>query len=1291
MNHDTTFNYSSNSSDDKPVNNQHSTERQDERSLKYQMSDNKDVQAAFDQLTRKDSLKNTDASSSASFTQRLIDRGVIVPSFPNWEDSKSTTQQELSSSSGSLANEFDSSAYYGLSPFVTSSFSGTGSHSYGTNNSNSDTSSKTPLNDSKYFSLRHRYERENKSSSHPYHLHHLQQKYKTRNHHREDGDNLYEEEEEEEDEEKEKKEEEDEDEADDEDDGDNKENDITTKKHFNSNKKRVGHSQYNQLYQHSHTGDSDIELSDEDLEKPSTNITFSNSKTSSSSHQLPLKKSTGNNLKQTIQPSLAKEFTSSDLIDDKESIPPPSSLDKLRKVMSMKGYKGFEQSNPIDNQNDEHPNKSNTTILQQLNHTHTKIYNEADAPYHMLSTSPQKSKRLTHKTPRSHLLQTAVYDLINGNANNVRDRYLFLFSDLLLICDPIMDENIIVGSNTLNNNVQDENRYRFRPNEGSLFQVKNIVELNKLTLYLTQEDIQQQQQQLNPPSSSSSLQSNFSSTPSAIPPRKIHPTMATALRKFESDAESGINFLIEKQLLTSDPLSIASFLFKIGDLNRSQLGKYLGDKKNSDVYDAFLDYFRLVGLRLDEALRILLTTFRLPSQWESLEYLIERFAKKWHDANQNVVKFHEDMVVKVVVSMLFLNSETWYDADSDRDVFWYARKRKEQRDRQRLTRRATAIDERKSVNRGLSPGTPGTASISSIESPTVGLRSKQLFNLQSHQSLRSHYQHRDSVAVEPLHYITALREKTGQSHKPTLKEYLERWSYFDQYTLVPHEFMEDMYKSISTERLETGWDNKTGPVKDDCNNNDGNNGDGMEDRRELINVIPHRLPTRIIKGVPSVPITLSITQPDPGLQIKLRGQDLVMEPSLLDFSTSSTQSFTITGNTLGRTSLMFIKYGNNAGNYVSPGLTRTKPIVVEAPLMRFTFQIEFSHADINAVKEAAIKAATDKTNSTTTLSSPSTTNNDNHNDNNILASNNNTIKKIKKESKHNDILRRGSVATLAALTSTPSNHEEYDEIESSSSPSPSMVESDGNNIISKKSTMVKRKYTFSVETEQEKMAWITHLSQLCGCVIITGGDLSLSSSASSSSSVSTHNKNAKNIYRKKITTLPSPEERVALQVLKELLLADEIKKGTASVAMRTSTPAATKNLNENELDKDNNNNSKNNSNLLMKKASAMNLKSSSTSPSSPEEINNTGLLNALASINSKNSIIDANENNIDDPNKSLKQKLNDDATGENHNSLVSLSGGATNVVTKRGHEIIKLVVQNSMVPFMLGFLRSQID
>ncbi|KAI8142167.1 Sec7 domain-containing protein, partial [Fennellomyces sp. T-0311] len=439
---------------------------------------------------------------------------------------------------------------------------------------------------------------------------------------------------------------------------------------------------------------------------------------------------------------------------------------------------------------------------------------EEELPPQIQQPSDGKKSRLERPPPRQHLLQSPVFQVVN--ANTVKDRYLFLFNDLLIICKPIMDENIIVGDHSAK-----EARYRFRPNESSLFQVKNIVELSKLTLYLSRDD------QLKP-----------SVSMAAATPRKMHPLLASALRKFETNPDAAIAYLVEKQVLANEPLSIANFLFKTPDLCRRQLGYFLADSKNNDIYDAFLDCFRMVVLRLDEALRILLMTLRLPSNWEELEYVIERFSKKWHDANQNVVKFHEDMVVKVVVAMLFLNAECWYDASSELDVFWSAREHKERRDRQRLTRRAS------------------------------------------------------------------------------------------MYMLVPVEFLRDMYNSIVKERLETGWDK------------DVEAGDAPE-QDTIITVTPHRFPTRLTKGVPSAPITISIAAPDPGLQIKLRGQDLVCNPNVLDFSHSCIQTFTVTGNTLGRTSLMFIKSGSHASRYVSPTLPRTKSIVVERPFMRYTFQIAF--------------------------------------------------------------------------------------------------------------------------------------------------------------------------------------------------------------------------------------------------------------------------------------------------------------------------------------------------------------
>jgi hypothetical protein len=664
--------------------------------------------------------------------------------------------------------------------------------------------------------------------------------------------------------------------------------------------------------------------------------------------------------------------------------------------------------------------------------------------------------------PRHHLLHTPVFQVVN--ANTIKDRYLFLFNDLLLICKPILDENIIVSGS------KKDNRFRFRPNENSLFQVKNIVELGKLTLYLSKET--------EPRSSITSVELDAQGRPIIPPARKMHPIMASALRRFETNAAEGIAYLVDKNVLTKDPLSIANFLFKTPDLNRRQLGYYLSDLNNSDIYEAFLECFRLVGLRLDEALRILLTTFRLPSNWEALEYLIERFAKKWHDANQNVIKFHEDMVVKVVVAMLFLNAELWYDATSEKDVFWYARQLKERQDRQ-SKRKMSVIDAR-----------PMTM-------PAIVTKPSS--------SATTSRPNRESVTVEPLHYIMSMR--ANGNGQPTLDQFLDRWNYYDQYRLVPKEFMEEMYKSIQAERLETGWDNKIGKKIP----NEG----GVErpkvvspsiqqgSQDVVITVIPHRLPTRLTKGVASDPITISIPAADPGLQIKLRGQDLVFEPNILDFSNSPIQTFTITGNTLGRTSLMFIKTGENAGNYVSPTLPRTKSVVVERPFMRFTFQIGFKHVDF-----------------------------------------------------------KGELAEQSGRKSESKNRD----------------------------SMINRKYTFSVETEQERNEWINALKKLSGHVN------------------EETNENTAHLDM-------SAEARVALQVLKEVLLADEVKKGTA----RAKTPI--------------------DSTYSERHGRAMKL---------------------------------------------LLPKKEDDRAS-------NLMPGTTNVVTKRGHEIVKLVVQNSMVPLVLGFLRHQIS
>ncbi|KAI9335805.1 hypothetical protein BD770DRAFT_332406 [Pilaira anomala] len=998
----------------------------------------------------------TGHSGGPSFTQRLIERGVAVPSsFSTWDRARPS---EDSSSPGS----FDFDSYYGMSPFITPSFS-------------TAAEAASHFHDGAlYKSLHHRYEKE-------------------RNLNNNSGSRVMSDDEEE--------------------DGGIMSSPDFIKRNPSSSGKRTENKKQR-------AEDSDIELSEEEecnnTDKLLSTSLFLLNQRSSRRSRSPLAFPVNSN-------HTAPGDGIFDLFD-------PHSYDTLEKQEEEEAPKGLSPS------------------VERLKNF-------------LITKPPKHQPKPLPKPPRKYLLQTPVFKV--KHANTTKDKYLILFNDLLLICNPIMDENMIVGTSSTSssrNNVK-KNRYRFRPNENSLFQVKKIVQLGQLTLYISKEDYYSSTHH-----ATQTIEIGPDGRPILPPARKIHPIMASALRKFETNANLSIQYLIDKGLLSHDPLSIANFLFKTPDLNRRQLGYYLSDLKNADVYNAFLECFRLVGLRLDEALRILLTTFRLPSNWESLEYLIERFAKKWHDANQNVIKFHEDMVVKVVVAMLFLNAECWYDATSERDVFWYARELKERQDRQ-AKRKMSVIDYHKSHT-----------------SPYIQTKS-------SSSATTSSSNNRQSVTIEPLHYIMALRERGN--NQPSLDEFLERWNYYDQYHLVPREFMEEMYKSIMEERLETGWDNKTGKRIQNSNQDEFEDGvarpkvvspsmkQGSQD--VVITVIPHRLPTKLTEGMPSDPITISIPAPDKGLQIKLRGQDLVFKPNVLDFSDSCIQTFTITGNTLGRTSLMFIKTGENAGNYVSPTLPRTRSVVVEKAFMRYTFQIGFKHIKENTRDYS----------------------------NTILEENKNNFiqKSLRDENDDNE------------------EEEEY-EVEGGTSKI---------NENRKSHHIVNKRYTFSVETEEEKIQWLEALKRYGGAI--------------------NEERNEENVRK---SYEMSSESRVALQVLKEVLLSNETKKGTARTSNTTT------------INKNTNNTT----------TTVTGTNSTTNTPTIPTSVTN---------INTNIPLNNENISPIDDTDRGRTMRLLLPKKKNIEDSSIVTTSTTANVVTKRGHEIVKLVVQNSMVPLVLSFLKNQIS
>ncbi|RLV89266.1 ARF guanine-nucleotide exchange factor [Spathaspora sp. JA1] len=79
-----------------------------------------------------------------------------------------------------------------------------------------------------------------------------------------------------------------------------------------------------------------------------------------------------------------------------------------------------------------------------------------------------------------------------------------------------------------------------------------------------------------------------------------------------------------------DLQEVAQFFFsKSGRLNKKILGEFLAKPKNGQLFGHFIDLFDFKDLRVDEALRILLKTFRLPGESQQIERVVEKFAERY--------------------------------------------------------------------------------------------------------------------------------------------------------------------------------------------------------------------------------------------------------------------------------------------------------------------------------------------------------------------------------------------------------------------------------------------------------------------------------------------------------------------------------------------------------------------------------------------------------------------------------------------------------------------------------------
>lgn len=129
---------------------------------------------------------------------------------------------------------------------------------------------------------------------------------------------------------------------------------------------------------------------------------------------------------------------------------------------------------------------------------------------------------------------------------------------------------------------------------------------------------------------------------------------------FNQRPEKGIQYLQENGILNSvlDPKEVVLFLRENPGLDKKMIGEYISKKKNveSKILQNFVESFDFTGLRVDQALRLYLETFRLPGEAPLIFLVLEHFADHWHKQN-NEPFANTDAAFSLAYAIIMLNMD----------------------------------------------------------------------------------------------------------------------------------------------------------------------------------------------------------------------------------------------------------------------------------------------------------------------------------------------------------------------------------------------------------------------------------------------------------------------------------------------------------------------------------------------------------------------------------------------------------------------------------------------------------
>ncbi|VDN06562.1 unnamed protein product [Thelazia callipaeda] len=134
--------------------------------------------------------------------------------------------------------------------------------------------------------------------------------------------------------------------------------------------------------------------------------------------------------------------------------------------------------------------------------------------------------------------------------------------------------------------------------------------------------------------------------------------MTEATELFNQDPRKGIEFLKEKAILKSplEACDVVNWLKGNPRLDKKRIAEYICSRKNTAVLHAFVRSFPFKNIRLDDALRMFLETFRLPGEAGEISMVMQHFAEHWYVSNGEPFN-HVDAAFTLAYAIIMLNTD----------------------------------------------------------------------------------------------------------------------------------------------------------------------------------------------------------------------------------------------------------------------------------------------------------------------------------------------------------------------------------------------------------------------------------------------------------------------------------------------------------------------------------------------------------------------------------------------------------------------------------------------------------